>query len=291
MQHPQPFTPTSQSRKAARWEEQLRECLCISQRRAATPLENILEQKQQAWSLRVGISTQTTWSSCWGHRKAVWPCLDPPGSAQSPLPFCSHTAVQWDRWGTSSKTQPETICKNSTHCLKAGRERRRKRSLSFFSSVLCMLTLFKYSSLQNPSVFHSLRWAWLWWVQPLSTSQPGTPTSLLTVPFGLCLFSHSFWQGQYFHFNTSQQLRTHKFKFFHCHTVPVWSQPTHFLACDPIPHLQREGVFPTMGTQGIPLQHGFRRININEAFEEISLARACKTWEVEVSLINVVLNR
>lgn len=90
MQHPQPFTPTSQSRKAARWEEQLRECLCISQRRAATPLENILEQKQQAWSLRVGISTQTTSSSCWGHRKAVWPCLDPPGSAQSPLPFCWH---------------------------------------------------------------------------------------------------------------------------------------------------------------------------------------------------------
>lgn len=47
-----------------------------------------------------------------------------------------------------------------------------------------------------------------------------------------------------------------------------------------------------MGTHGIiPLQHGFRRININEAFEELNLPRACKTWEVEISLINVVLNR
>lgn len=45
MQHPQPFTPTSQSRKAARWEEQLRECLCISQGRAATPLENTFRTK------------------------------------------------------------------------------------------------------------------------------------------------------------------------------------------------------------------------------------------------------
>lgn len=71
----------------------------------------------------------------------------------------------------------------------------------------------------------------------------------------------------------------------------MWSQTTYFLVSAFIPHLQREGAFPTMGTHGIPLQRGFRRININEAFEKISLTRACKTWEIEVSLINVVLSR
>lgn len=76
----------------------------------------------------------------------------------------------------------------------------------------------------------------------------------------------------------------HMSKFFHHYTVPVWSQTTRFLACAFIPHLQREGVFLTMGTHGIPLQCGFRRINVNEAFKERSLARACKIWELEVSL-------
>lgn len=62
-----------------------------------------------------------------------------PGLAVTHLALQSlllHTTVQWTDEGLPQRPRQRPICKNSTYYLKTGIERRRKTSLSFFSSLL-----------------------------------------------------------------------------------------------------------------------------------------------------------
>lgn len=119
------------------------------------------KKRAQAWSLRVGICTQTTSPSCWSHRKAVlvlpWPAwLCKAFSTLLLAPAHTQLYSGTDE-GPPQRPSQRSICKTAPTIWKQVQKKSKKPSLSFFSSILCMLSVFaKYLSLQNPSVFHSL---------------------------------------------------------------------------------------------------------------------------------------
>lgn len=88
MQHTQPFAPTPWSRRAAGREQQLRECLCIAEERAAAALETTFKEKHEPGLPGWGSALTSSYPAAGLTEKQSWSCHDPPDSAEPSLPFC-----------------------------------------------------------------------------------------------------------------------------------------------------------------------------------------------------------